>query len=162
MQIFRGTATNRIDAKGRVSIPARFRSIIEGDSMSAVYCHQSLNQPALEAGGRRLLNEVETMLQRINAYSDEYDALSHTLIGASEELGMDSEGRIILPEHFRDYAKLETGVTFVGLGIRFQLWNPDAYQKHLEEARKQSRALRGSLNAAPAAPAAAPAPGGAP
>ena len=92
------------------------------------------------------------MLSDLNPYSDDHDALAHALIGASEEMAFDGEGRITLPEHLRLYADLDNQVTFVGLGIRFQLWNPDSYSKHLEEARVRSRKVRGVLRAAPSPP----------
>ena len=140
MSFFRGTVTNKIDSKGRVSVPARFRAVIEAEGLSSVYCCKSLMHKALDAGGKRLMDEVDAMLTRLNLYSSERHDLSHALIGASDDLALDREGRIILPEAFREFAGLASEVTFVGLGNRFEIWDSATLAQHVEESRSRARA----------------------
>ncbi len=151
MRQFRGSATNKIDAKGRISVPARFRAVIEADGLASVFCYCSLTHPVLDAGGRRLMDEVDQILARLAPYSDQREELSHALIGGSEELSLDREGRIALPEHFRHFAKLGEAATFVGLGARFQLWKPEAWDRQFAAARAAAREHRQLLRA-PAGP----------
>ncbi|MEG9861456.1 MAG: hypothetical protein V6Z81_02995 [Parvularculales bacterium] len=146
---FRGIHTNKLDAKGRVSIPARFRAVLEKDELNSVICYPSFKQDVVEAGGRRLMDELDGMLNRLDPYSDEREALSHALIGASEELLMDQDGRVTLPESLREIAHVTSSVTFVGLGNKFQFWQPEAYQDHYVQARamaRENRFLLRSLN----------------
>ena len=145
MTRFHGVVTNKVDSKGRVSVPARFRAAIEAGSGSVIFCYPSLTQKnVLEAGSLSLREEMEEMLDRLDPYTDEYEALAHVLVGASTELMLDSEGRISLPVGLR--GKLGKSATFVGLGRRFQIWPPadyvSFYTKAFERARKSREHLR--------------------
>ena len=150
MHLFRGTSTNKIDSKGRVSVPARFRAVIEADGLNGICCNPVLNRPVLEAGGERLVREIDGMLSRLPPYSEAREALAHTLIGASEDLAFDGQGRVLLPDSFRSHANLTDSVTFAGLGNLFQMWDPKAYQAYLIEARQRAFEHRALLR--PSAP----------
>lgn len=139
MSFFRGTVVNKIDSKGRLSVPARFRAILEADGLSSVYCCKSLTHPILEAGGRRLLEEVDQMLSGLNLYSSKRHDLALSLIGESDDLPLDKEGRMILPENFRQFAGLTDEVAFVGVGLRFEMWAPERLKKHLGTSRQRAR-----------------------
>lgn len=133
---FRSTMTNKVDAKGRVSVPAKFRSVLEADNLNSFVCYPALRVPAIEAGGRKHMEDIDSMLSQLDPFSDEAEALSHALVGASVELTFDSEGRVSLPEDLREAAGITSAVTFVGLGTRFQLWNPNAYNEEFIAAKK--------------------------
>ena len=145
MSRFHGVVTNKVDAKGRVSVPAKFRVAVEAEGTAVIFCYPSLTQEnVLEAGGLKLREEMEEMLDRLDPYTDDYEALAHVLVGASTELVLDGEGRISLPVELRH--KLGKGATFVGLGRRFQIWPPRDYErfysKVLSRARKSRHHLR--------------------
>lgn len=156
MDRFVSTFTNRLDAKGRVSIPAPFRAVLARDGFEGLYVHPALDAPALDAGGHRLLGEIDAFLSGLPPYSDERDQLSTALFGTSEILKVDPEGRVGVTEAVRAHAGLQEAVTFVGLGHKFQLWRPDRFEAHLAEARERVRSLKRSLGAASAAPRMAP------
>src|ERR1700730_6886283 len=129
MDRFVSTFINKIDAKGRVSIPAPFRAVLERDgytqgSTGGIYCYPSLDAPALDAGGQSLAQKIDGLLDGLPDYSDERDELSVALYGDVHVLGLDQEGRIVLPETLRTHAGLAAQVTFVGLGQKFQMWEP--------------------------------------
>src|ERR1700681_1288755 len=88
----------RLDAKGRVSIPATFRSVLARDGFEGLYCYRTLDRPALDAGGNVLLADIEALIARFPHYSDEREQLSVALYGTSEVLKIDGEGRVILTE----------------------------------------------------------------
>lgn len=146
---FRGTVTNKVDAKGRVSVPAKFRALLEAEELTTIVCYPALRGGVLEAGGRRLLEEIESMLARLEPFSEQWEFLSHALVGASEELALDSEGRIILPESLRAVAGIKDKVSFVGLGSRFQLWEPRAWEHEYLQAKDRARDLRTRFRAPP-------------
>jgi MraZ protein len=139
--MFRGTIINRLDSKGRLSVPARFRAVLEADSLNAVYCCKSLTHPVLEAGGKRLMEEVDRMLGQLDLYAKERHDLAHTLIGESDALPIDKEGRIILPDSFRAFAKLKDEAAFVGIGLRFEIWSPKELEKHIAASRTRAKAF---------------------
>ncbi|MBL0921080.1 MAG: division/cell wall cluster transcriptional repressor MraZ [Phycisphaerales bacterium] len=152
--------TNRLDAKGRVSIPASFRTVLARDGFEGLYVHPALDSLALDAGGHALLAEIDAVLSRLPAYSDERDHLSTALYGTSEILKVDGEGRIVLTETVKAHAGIADAVTFVGLGHKFQIWEPERFRTHLEAARARVRDLKRSLGSPMAASSAPQAPAG--
>lgn len=140
MDRFVSTFTNKIDAKGRVSIPAPFRSVLERDAYpGGIYCYPSLDAPALDAGGQRLADKIEALLESLPPYSDERDELSVALYGDVQVLSIDGDGRIVLPEILRLHAGLQDRVAFVGLGDKFQMWEPERFEERRKAAREKVR-----------------------
>lgn len=137
--------TNRVDAKGRVSIPATFRAVLARDGFDGLHVHPSLDLPALDAGGHALLAEIDGLLAMLPPYSDERDHLATALLGVSEVLKIDPEGRMQLTDQLKAYAGIADQVTFVGLGPKFQIWEPGRFRAHLEDARGKLRDLRARL-----------------
>lgn len=145
MNRFVSNFMNKLDSKGRVSIPAQFRAVLARDGFEGLYVHPALDAPALDAGGNMLLGEIDTFLSTLSPYSDERDQLSTALFGTSEILKVDSEGRVILTESVKAHAGVTDMVTFVGLGQKFQIWEPERFRAHLEEARAKVRDLKRTL-----------------
>jgi MraZ protein len=150
---------NRVDAKGRVSIPAPFRAVLARDGFEGLYVHPSLDAEALDCGGNTLIAQIEGLLETFSPFSEERDTYSTALLGTSEILKIDSEGRVILTESLKQYAGVTSEVTFVGQGYKFQIWEPSRFRAHLDEAREKVRTLRKQLSdrhAAGGSPHAAP------
>ena len=147
MDRFVSTFTNKIDAKGRVSVPAPFRAVLERDGFSSgdlrgIYCYPSLDAPALDAGGERLAQKIDGLLAGLPDYSDERDELSVALYGDVQVLSLDGDGRIVVPESLRAHAGLDAAVTFVGLGDKFQMWEPGRFEQRRREARSKVQNTR--------------------
>ena len=138
MDRFVSTFQNKIDAKGRVSVPAPFRAILERDGYAdGIYCYPSLDAPALDAGGQSLAQKIDGLLDGLPDYSDERDELSVALYGDVQILSLDQDGRIVLPEALRAHAGITSQVTFVGLGQKFQMWEPGQFAKRRQRAREK-------------------------
>ena len=146
MDQFVSTFTNKIDAKGRVSVPASFRAVLNKEGTDGIYCYPSLDDAALDAGGRRLMDRNAALIDGVPD-SPERDLLSMALYGASENITIDQDGRIILPERLRKHAGITNKVTFVGLGEKFQIWEPERFTGQFEEGRKKLSELRKLLGA---------------
>ncbi len=142
MDRFVSNYTLRLDAKGRVSIPAPYRAVLARDSFAGLYCYPALDQPAVDAGGNALLSEIETLITRYPSYSDERDALTLALYGTSETLKIDGEGRVILSDTLKAHAGIAEAIAFVGLGHKFQIWEPGRFRAQLAEATGTVRALK--------------------
>lgn len=150
MDRFVSTFTNKIDAKGRVSIPAPFRVVLDRDRYGGadgggIYCYPSLDAPALDAGGERLARKIDGLLSGLPDYSDERDELSVALYGDVQILAVDGDGRIVLPEKLRAFLGLGAGaaeIAFVGLGEKFQMWEPKRFEERRERARQKVDAHR--------------------
>ena len=157
MEEFVSTFTNRLDSKGRVSVPASFRQVLARDGFEGLYCCPTLDQNAVDAGGNRLLQQIRASLARFEPFSEDHEYLSTTLIGESEILKIDGDGRVSLTESIKSYAGIADAVTFVGQGYKFQIWEPERFDAYRSEARNRLRDLRkrlvpGSRASAEAAP----------
>jgi len=145
MDLFVSNYTLRLDAKGRVSIPAPYRAVLARDGFEGLYCYPSLDRPALDAGGNALLKDIESLVGRFPPYSDEREDFSAALYGTSETLKIDGEGRVILSEALKTHAGIAETVAFVGLGHKFQIWEPEHFRAQLAEATEKVRALKKQL-----------------
>jgi MraZ protein len=141
MDRFVANCTSRLDAKGRVSIPAAFRAVLCRGGFEGLYCYPSLDQPAIDAGGKALLADIERLISRYAPYSELREELLVALYGRSETLKIDGEGRVVLTDTLKTHAGIGDSVTFVGLGNRFQIWEPERFRAHLEKATIAVRAL---------------------
>ena len=145
MDEFVSTFTNRLDAKGRVSIPAPFRAVLAVDGFDGLYCCPTLDQQAIDAGGNRLRQVITASLANFEPFSEDHELLSTTLIGTSEILKIDQDGRVVLTDTIRAHAGIGDRVTFVGQGYKFQIWEPERFAAYREEAKNRLRDLRKRL-----------------
>ncbi len=158
MDLFVAHFSNRVDAKGRVSIPASYRAVLARDGFEGLFVTPSLDADALDCGGNSLLREIAELIERQPPYSPERDLFSTALYGRSETLKVDGEGRMVLSDAIRDHARISNEVTFVGQGQKFQIWEPSRFRAHLEEATLRLRDLRKQLGSRDAAGGTLPTP----
>ena len=147
MNRFVSNVTLRLDSKGRVSIPAAFRAVLTRDGFEGLYCYPTLDETAIDAGGNALLAEIEQLIERYPPYTPEREQFSVALYGTSETLKLDGEGRVVLSDGLRAHAGISDAVTFVGLGHKFQIWEPQRFRAHLAMATATVRATRVSQRA---------------
>ncbi len=145
-----GRHINKIDKKGRVSVPKPFRDALSVPSsqktdFSGIYVYRSFKYPAIEGCGEAFIQRVINSLDDLELFSDEQDDLATTLLENSHQLGYDTEGRVLFPEELIDYAGLTTEAVFVGRGTRFQIWQPEAYEVHNAEAFERARSRGATL-----------------
>lgn len=145
MDEFVSTFTNRIDGKGRVSIPAPFRAVLTRDGFDGLYCCPTLDRRAVDAGGNKLRDAIRQSLSQFDPFSEDYELLSTSLIGESEILSIDKDGRTVFSDAVRERAGLTDLVTFVGQGFKFQIWEPGRFAAYREEATMRVRELRQRL-----------------
>ena len=143
MPLFVSTFVNKLDAKGRVSIPAPYRQILAQQETGPLYCIPSFVSPSLEAFGNALLSKFE---QRLNAYdplfSENYDEEAQVVLAAAQPLNFDDEGRVRLPDDLIQYAGITDRVAFVGLGQKFQMWDPVRFEPVQRDRVARARAAR--------------------
>ena len=142
MERFLSTAVNRIDAKGRVSVPAPFRSVVQKRGYSELYTLRQLDVPALDVGGPDLLDRYEARLALEDPFLQTADDISFFCHGDGAFLKIDQEGRITVTEFFREHTGITTDVAFVGRGIFFQIWEPERLRTYAAEVRARLLKLR--------------------
>lgn len=146
MARFTSTVVNKVDKKGRVSVPATFRAALEQLGGNVVYLRMDENNGCLEGLSEAFLSDIEQRINALDVHSEERDAFEQTYFGASHRLVVDPEGRILLPRELIEFAGINEQASFVGLNTRFQVWHPP----HLAEHRKGSAdRLKGKTLPAP-------------
>ena len=145
MELFLSTFVNRVDRKGRVSVPATFRSTLATHRHpNQVVLIPSFKYPAIDGTGSDHLGEMMEGLNTLDQYSDRRDDLA-MVFAESTSLQIDGEGRIVLPEPLKTHARIGEEVAFVGLGTMFQMWEPQRFDAHRAEVRDRSRRERATL-----------------
>ena len=142
MNRFLSNATNRIDAKGRVSVPAVFRSVLAQRDIQELYCFQDFVFPAISVGGPDVLERYERQIANEDPFSREGNAMSLLVHGGGVFMKLDAEGRLMVTDFIRDFTGITTEVCFVGRSDHFQLWQPQAFQE-VQAAAREERRLRG-------------------
>ena len=139
MELFLSTFVNRVDRKGRVSVPATFRSTLATHRHpNQVVLIPSFKYEAIDGTGSDHLTEMMEGLNTLDQYSDRRDDLA-LVFAESRALQIDGEGRIVIPDDLKDHAQIRDEVAFVGLGTMFQMWEPGRFNRHRAEARERSR-----------------------
>lgn len=145
MTPFMGTHKNKLDAKGRVSIPAPFRAALKGGAGDGsdtirVVLRPSHKQASIEGWSVAGFDGLAAGLKKLNEFSDDRDDLAFALYAEATPLDPDKEGRIGLPEHLAAHAGLTDSMVFVGLGERFEIWEPAAFERRRQEAAARTKA----------------------
>ncbi len=139
VELFFSTYVNKVDRKGRVSVPATFRSTLATTRHpNQIIVFPSFRLPALECTGSDRMEEMQDRIESLEQFSEEHENLSQ-LFADAHPLLIDGEGRVILPERLKEHAHIASDVAFVGLGAMFQLWDPGRYEEHSAAVRERSR-----------------------
>ncbi len=144
---FYSSFTNKVDKKGRVSVPATFRQAVVGSRHNGVVCFRSFVNDAVEGVSIEQLDKISDAVSELDAYSEEQDAFASVVMSDAQILNFDGDGRIMLPEKLITHAGLEDMAAFVGQGDRFFIWNPERWEEHSERARKIALEKRSALAA---------------
>jgi MraZ protein len=135
MALFLSTYTNKIDKKGRVSVPSQFRSELTDQQFQGVVLFRSNAHNCLEGFPWSYMQEIGKRLDNFDLFSSEQDDLATAVFGNAVQLPFDGDGRIILPADLIGFGGFDEKVSFVGMGTKFQLWCP----QHFEERQKIAR-----------------------
>lgn len=142
MNLFLSTFVNKLDKKGRVSVPASFRLVLSQQSFQGIVAFRSFKLPAIEGMGIDRMQRLSESVDQLDLFSDAQDDLAASIFSDSQMLAFDGDGRVGLNQLLIDHANLQEGVAFVGRGATFQIWNPDAFEAHQQEARQRIQKTR--------------------
>ena len=138
MALFLSTFVNKVDKKGRVSVPAPFRTALVQQTFSGIIAFRSFKLPAIEGSGIDRMEEMSARIDAVDEFSEDRDALS-SIFADAQQLSFDGEGRIVLPEALCAHAGITENAAFVGLGRTFQIWEPQRFEQHRDELRERAR-----------------------
>lgn len=142
MALFLATFVNKVDKKGRVSVPATFRAALSQAQAGfhGIVAYRSFTAAAVEGCGMEFMEELSQSTQQFDAFSPEQDDITSLIFADARQLAWDPEGRIVLPEDLMAHANITEACAFVGKGRTFQIWEPDAHKA--AQAALRQRALR--------------------
>ena len=143
--MFLSTYENNIDKKGRVSVPAQFRSHLSNLGFNSIVCFPSFNQQCLEAWPQDRIEKISDAIDNLNPFEEKKDYFATSILSESVNLIFDTEGRISLTKKLLQHSKIKTRILFVGLGKTFQIWEPKNFEKFKITARKKAYQNRSNL-----------------
>ena len=142
MDRFLSSSVNRIDSKGRVSVPGPFRTLAAKRGMGDLYALRALEEPALDVGGTDLLDRYERQMALEDPFVGTADDMSAYAHGEGIFLKLDGDGRITIGDFIREHTGIATEVAFLGRGQFFQIWEPQRMRDHLAQVRERLIRLR--------------------
>jgi MraZ protein len=143
--MFLSSYENKIDKKGRVSVPATFRSHLNSMGYNGFISYPSFNHTALEACSQDRIEKLSKTIDSLNPFEEKRDFFATSILSESENLQFDTEGRVSLSVTLLKHAKIKYNVLFVGLGKTFQIWEPNSFEKFKIVARKKAYQNRSNL-----------------
>ena len=143
--MFLSTFENKLDKKGRVSVPSSFRSYLSNLGYNGIVCYPSFNHSCIEAWPQDRVERILNAIDNLNPFDEKKDFFATSILAESTNLQFDGEGRVLLSSKLLKHAKIKTRMLFVGQGRTFQIWEPTNFEKFKENAKKKSNINRASL-----------------
>ena len=143
--MFLSTYENKLDKKGRVSVPAPFRSYLSNLGYNGIVCFPSFNHSSIEAWPQDRIEKISNAIDSLDPFEEKKDYFATSILSESINLQFDSEGRIALTKKLLKHSKIRNSILFVGQGKIFQIWEPTSFEKFRVNARKKSNINRNNL-----------------
>ena len=143
--MFISTYENKLDKKGRVSVPAPYRSHLSSLGYNGVVCYPSFTNSSIEFCPQNRLEKIADTIDTLNPFDENRDIFSTSILANSFQLNFDSEGRITLAEKLLKHSGIKEKVLFVGQGKSFQMWEPSVFKRFSDDARKKANLKRSEL-----------------
>ncbi len=143
--LFLDTIVNKVDAKGRVSLPSDYRAIVK-ELSTEIVCYRSLTAPCIEGCTEDLLEKLATDIENsTDFFSETQDDLTNLIFGDAKRFTFDSTGRIMLSDKLLNHAEIKDNAVFVGKGRKFQIWSEENWEKEEQRLREKVKTTRPSL-----------------
>ena len=143
--MFLSTYENKLDKKGRVSVPVSFRSYLSNMGYNGIVCFPSFNNQSIEAWPQDRIEKISNAIDSLNPFEEKKDYFATSILSESSNLQFDSEGRMSITSKLLKHAKIKNSMLFVGQGKTFQIWEPQIFEKFKVSARKKANINRASL-----------------
>ena len=143
--MFLSSFENKLDKKGRVSVPSTFRSHLNSMGYNGFITYPSFNHSALEACSQDRIEKLSKTIDSLNPFDEKRDYFATSILSESVNVQFDTEGRISLSDKLLNHAKIKNRILFVGLGNTFQIWEPMLFEKFKSLARKKAFKNRSNL-----------------
>ena len=143
--MFLSTFENKLDKKGRVSVPASYRAYLSSLGYNGIICFPSFNNQSIEAWSQDRIEKISNTIDSLNPFDEKKDYFATSILSESINLQFDGEGRILITQKLLKHARIKNSMLFVGHGKTFQIWEPTAFEKFRVSAMKKSNINRANL-----------------
>ena len=126
MNLFLSQYTNKVDKKGRISLPSLFRNILPKENKNEIILFKSLKFPSIEGCSSERIKKIANRIDELDIFSDDQDDFATSIFSEIVPTNLDKEGRFSIPDKLKEYSNIKTAVTFIGQGYYFQIWEPKA------------------------------------
>jgi MraZ protein len=126
----------RLDAKGRIVLPAKIKAQLPEASGNTIVVTRGF-EPCLVVYPQVEWKKVFSKVSGLNEFNEEYRNFQRNFLRGNTEVDLDSNGRFLIPKTMLKYAQIEKEVIVVGMGNRVELWNPSVYEKFLINDQKE-------------------------
>lgn len=145
MALFLSTFINKIDKKGRISVPAQFRPYLSDENFSGVILYESFINPCVEGCNIERIKKLSDAIDNLDPFCEDRDSFATAILAGSMQISMDSDGRIILPDNLISIANLKDKAIFVGKGKTFEIWQPEKFSDYMSGAKIRAKEKRNIL-----------------
>jgi len=142
MSLFLSSYENRLDTKGRISVPATFRASLSSEQFAGVVLYRSFTNNCIEGLSMSRMEQLAAATDKMGVFDGKLDDLSAMLFADARPLQFDVTGRIMIPADLLAHAGITDRAVFVGRGNSFQIWNPDAFRRTQDTALARLRTAR--------------------
>ena len=145
MGLFLSCYENRLDTKGRISVPAAFRSSLNSEKFNGVVLYRSFTHNCIEGLSMSRMEKMADATDKMGVFDNDLDDLSAMLFADARPLQFDVTGRIVIPDELLKHANIKDTALFVGRGNGFQIWNPDDFAATQQNSLNKLRKSRPNL-----------------
>ena len=135
MNLFVSQFVNKVDKKGRISLPSLFRNVLPKDSKNEIILYKSFKYNSIEGCSSDRINEIAKRINKLDIFSDDQDDFATSIFSEIIPTNIDKEGRFLIPDNLKIHSNISTEATFVGQGYFFQIWEPRAAKERQKKSR---------------------------
>ena len=126
MRLFVSSFVNKVDKKGRISLPSIFRNALPNEGKNEIILFKSLKYNSIEGCSSNRINEIAERINKLDFFSDDQDDFATSIFSEIVPTNLDKEGRFQIPENLKKHANISNEATFIGQGHFFQIWEPSS------------------------------------
>jgi MraZ protein len=143
--MFRGQFSHSVDAKGRVSLPARFRDVLVADGDARFVLTPAVFDPCLHLYPMKAWEEFERKVSELPSLDATAIRFRRLYVSAAVECELDGSGRVLVPTHLREHAKLDKEALWAGMGRTLELWAKSSWEAALTMTSDEADSFRAAL-----------------
>ncbi|HET9953289.1 MAG TPA: division/cell wall cluster transcriptional repressor MraZ [Polyangiaceae bacterium] len=143
--MFRGQFQHSVDAKGRISVPARFRELLTADGTTRFIVTPAAFDPCLHVYPMRAWEEFERKISDLPSLDANVTRFRRIYVSAAVECELDAAGRLLVPPALRERARLEKDAIWAGMGRVIELWSKPEFDRSLTMTADEAAAFRAAM-----------------